>query len=131
MAKTSDTTHTHNHSHDDHEGHNHQPSEMQKLIGDNTKITITIPWKDAEPAYNQAKKKVAKTVKADGFRKGKVPAELAEKLAGTDKILDEALQIVLSKKLIKKLPKLKKSRVRLKKTKRQRQPKVSNHQLKI
>jgi FKBP-type peptidyl-prolyl cis-trans isomerase (trigger factor) len=95
MAKKSDTTHTHNHSHDDHDGHDHQPSELQKLIGDNTKITITIPWKDAEPAYNQAKKKVAKTVKADGFRKGKVPAELAEKLAGTDKILDEALQIVV------------------------------------
>lgn len=103
MAKTTnqnqphDHSHTHTHAdgtvhHGSHEDQQQQPNELQKLIGENTKITITIPWKDAEPAYKQARTKVAKTVKADGFRKGKVPAELAEKLAGTDKIIEEALQ---------------------------------------
>lgn len=67
-------------------------NDLQKMIGENTKITLIISWKDAEPAYKAARNKVAKTLKADGFRKGKVPTELAEKLAGSDKIIEEALQ---------------------------------------
>ncbi|MDQ5951694.1 MAG: Trigger factor [Patescibacteria group bacterium] len=70
-------------------------TDLQQMIGENTKITLTIPWKDAEPAYKSARAKVAKTLKTDGFRKGKVPAELAEKLAGTEKIIEEALQVVV------------------------------------
>lgn len=70
-------------------------NDLQKLIGDNTKITLTIPWKEAEPAYKSARAKVAKKLKADGFRQGKVPAELAEKLAGTDRIIEEALQEIV------------------------------------
>lgn len=99
MAQKSTHTHNHSHNHDhdhsDHTAHTHSENPLQKMIGDNTKITLTIAWKDAEPAYKQARAKLAKTVKADGFRKGKVPTELAEKLAGQDKIVEEALQMVV------------------------------------
>lgn len=73
-----------------------QPTnELQKLIGDNTTVTLTIPWKEVEPVYKQARTKVAKKIKADGFRQGKVPPELAEKLAGSEQIIEEALQQIV------------------------------------
>lgn len=67
----------------------------QELIGKNTVITLNIPWKEAEPAYKQALAKLSKTVKASGFRQGKVPAELAEQMIGAEKIVEEALQKVV------------------------------------
>lgn len=70
-------------------------NDLQRMIGENTTVTVTIPWKVAEPAYKAARAKVAKTLKADGFRKGKVPAELAESLAGVEKIIEEALQTLV------------------------------------
>lgn len=93
MAKTKDTskksTHTHDHNH---EGHNH---DLPDMIAKNTVINITLPWKEVKPAYDKAKAKLAKSVKSDGFRPGKVPAELAENLVGKEKIVDETLQTLL------------------------------------
>ncbi|PIR62010.1 MAG: hypothetical protein COU66_00800 [Candidatus Pacebacteria bacterium CG10_big_fil_rev_8_21_14_0_10_44_11] len=84
------------------------PTKPKSFIGANTVLTISIPWKEAEAAYEQAKKKIAKTLKADGFRKGKVPAELAEQLAGQDKIVEIALQALLPNKYQEAITKAKK-----------------------
>lgn len=65
------------------------------LIVPNTKVTITIPWETAEPAYKKARASVAKNVKISGFRKGKVPADVAEKMLGSEQIIEKALQEVL------------------------------------
>lgn len=65
------------------------------LISANTVIKLTIKAKDAQEAYNKALKKLAKSVKADGFRKGKVPAKVAEELLKPEAIIEEALQIVI------------------------------------
>jgi trigger factor len=65
------------------------------LIAPNTKITITIPWEKAQPAYTKARNKVASTVKIAGFRKGKVPADVAEKMLGAEQIIEKALEELL------------------------------------
>lgn len=70
-------------------------SPLKSFIGDNTKVTVTIAWEKVAPAYEKAKQKVARKLKADGFRPGKVPAELAEQLAGRERIVEETLQLVL------------------------------------
>lgn len=102
MAKTNNPTskksvQAHDHAEHDHSGHNHDHShnEIPSMIGQNTIVKITIAWKDVKPAYEKAKGQIAKQVRTDGFRPGKVPAELATTIAGKEKIIDEALQAVL------------------------------------
>ena len=65
------------------------------LIAPNTKITITIPWEKAQPAYAKARNKIAQTVKISGFRKGKVPADVVEKMVGNTDIIEKAMEDVL------------------------------------
>ena len=65
------------------------------LISANTVIKLTVPAKDAQAAYDGALKKLAKTVKAAGFRKGKVPAKVAEEHLKPEAIIEEALQTVI------------------------------------
>lgn len=77
---------------------NKKPAEKtaaESPVIDNTIIKITIPWEKAEPAYHSARQSFAQTVKAPGFRKGKVPPDVAEKLMGTAKIIEKALEKVL------------------------------------
>lgn len=68
---------------------------QKPLIGANTVVTLTIPANDAQAAYTKALKKLAKTVKAAGFRKGKVPAKVAEEHLKPETIIEEALQTVI------------------------------------
>ena len=65
------------------------------LIAPNTVIKLTIPKKDAELAYKKALTKLAKKVKIDGFRKGNVPAKIAEESLNPQQIIEDALQIVV------------------------------------
>lgn len=75
------------------------------LIAPNTKITITIPWEKAQPAYTKARAQVAQTVKIAGFRKGKVPADVAEKMVGTAQIIEKAIESVLPEAYIEAIKK--------------------------
>lgn len=65
------------------------------LISANTIITLTIPAKEAQAAYNKALAKLAKKVSVAGFRKGKVPAKVAEENLKPETIIEESLQIVI------------------------------------
>ncbi len=65
------------------------------IIVGNTTFELTVPWKKVEPAYNKVLKKVAQTIKIDGFRKGKVPPDVAEKNLDPAKIIEEALSDVI------------------------------------
>ncbi len=79
--------------------------EAPALIAPNTKITVTIPWETAKPAYEKARNKIAGTVKIAGFRKGKVPADVAEKMLGAGQIIERALEDVLPEAYIKAVKK--------------------------
>ncbi len=71
--------------------------EKKPLIAPNTVIILTIPKKEAEQAYSKALKKLAKKIKVDGFRKGNVPAKIAEESLNPQQIIEDALQIVVPK----------------------------------
>lgn len=71
-------------------------TEEKPLIAPNDTLKIVIPWSDLEPEYNKAVTKMAKSIKADGFRKGKVPHQLVEERVGTEKILEQAVEQLLS-----------------------------------
>jgi len=65
------------------------------LIGANDTLRITLPWEKVKPAYQKTIRELAKTMKSDGFRQGKVPAELVEERIGSDKILERSLEKLL------------------------------------
>jgi FKBP-type peptidyl-prolyl cis-trans isomerase (trigger factor) len=65
------------------------------LITPNTILKLIIPAKEAEAAYNKALGKLAKKVSVAGFRKGKVPAKVAEEHLKPEAVIEEALQILI------------------------------------
>lgn len=59
------------------------------------KLDITIPAKDAVDAYNNAVRRISQYVNIDGFRKGKAPRAVIERQVGTDRIKQEAIEILM------------------------------------
>lgn len=54
-------------------------TKSKKLSDSRVELTVTLDSKDLEPVRKKALAKLAKDVKVEGFRKGKVPAEVAAK----------------------------------------------------
>lgn len=102
MTKTTKTPQTtekhdhsgHNHAAHDHDEHNH-PHQQSDLIGPNSTLVITIPWKKAKEVYDKALKQLAKSLKIDGFRKGMVPPHIAEQHLGQIKVIEKSLDKLL------------------------------------
>lgn len=65
------------------------------LITENSKLELHFPWETVAPAYNAAVSKLSRTLKVDGFRSGKVPKDVAEKMLNPESIVEESLQSVL------------------------------------
>lgn len=64
-------------------------------VAPNKILKLVIKAKDTKPAYQKAIKAFAQNTKSDGFRKGKVPLSQVEKIVGTDKIINQALNDLL------------------------------------
>jgi FKBP-type peptidyl-prolyl cis-trans isomerase (trigger factor) len=86
------SAHDHNH---DHDHHDHSHSQQSDLIAPNSKVIITIKWEVAKVAYDKAVKQNAKKIKVDGFRKGKVPAKIAQEHLDPAFLVEKALQEIL------------------------------------
>ncbi len=69
--------------------------EGTSLISENTTIKITLPAKEVTAAYEKTLVALAKNITAEGFRKGKVPAKVAEEKIGRERIIQEALNQLL------------------------------------
>lgn len=54
-------------------------TKLKKLSDSRVELTVTLDAKDLKPMREKALEKLAKEVKVEGFRKGKVPVEVAEK----------------------------------------------------
>ena len=54
-------------------------TKSKKLSDSRVELTVTLDAKDLKPAREKALEKLAKEIKVEGFRKGKVPKEVAEK----------------------------------------------------
>lgn len=65
----------------------------QPLITPNTVLTLVIDQKTAAEAYKKTLTKLSKNLKTSGFRKGKVPTNVAEKMLGEDRIIQDALEL--------------------------------------
>ena len=54
-------------------------TKAKKLSDSRVEITVTLDAADLKPAREKALEKLAKEIKVEGFRKGKVPMEVAAK----------------------------------------------------
>jgi len=64
-------------------------------------ISVEISAEEMEKHMNKALDKLAKNIKADGFRDGKVPKEVAEKKLGDAAIFEEASQLAIQDSYMK------------------------------
>ncbi|MDD2823447.1 MAG: trigger factor [Candidatus Daviesbacteria bacterium] len=65
-------------------------------------ISVTVPWADLEPKWNEALQHLTAELELPGFRKGQVPPAMAEQNLGT-KLNDEFFKIVMPQALVEAL----------------------------
>lgn len=81
----------------------------QSLIAQNDKLTIKIPWSELKGPYEKTLSDLAKKMKIEGFRQGKVPLKIAEKQISLEKVAESILRDILPKKYIEALKEAKKN----------------------
>jgi len=65
-------------------------------------VTVTVPWADLEPQWNQTLQKLTANLELPGFRKGSVPLPMAEQNLGV-KLQDEVFKTSMPNFLIEAL----------------------------
>lgn len=73
------------------------PTDGKSLLQPNEKITVTVAQKSAEQSYQKHLTRLAKTLNLPGFRKGNVPARIAEEKLGRAHIIEYVLDELLPK----------------------------------
>ncbi len=74
---------------------------LKELIADDQEIKIVIKWEEVQPVYDRVLRAMAKTLKVDGFRPGKVPARIAEDRIRPDYLINQVTQQLLNGRLAK------------------------------
>ncbi|MDN4607162.1 trigger factor [Sporosarcina highlanderae] len=67
----------------------------EKEEGNKGTLTVEVPAEKVDAAIDEAFKKVVKTVQAPGFRKGKMPRKMFERMYGVEALYNDALDIIL------------------------------------
>lgn len=67
----------------------------EKQEGNTGILTVEVPEEKVKEGLNEAFKKVVKDVQAPGFRKGKMPRPMFEKMYGVESLYNEALDFIL------------------------------------
>lgn len=67
----------------------------EKQEGNQGVLTVEVPATEVNKGLDQAFKKVVKDVQAPGFRKGKMPRKMFEKMYGVEALYNEALDFIL------------------------------------
>ena len=67
----------------------------EKQEGNTGILTVEVPAEKVKAGLDQAFKKVVKEVQAPGFRKGKMPRQMFEKMYGVESLYNEALDFIL------------------------------------
>ena len=68
----------------------------EKQEGNQGVLTIDVPATEVDNALDQAFKKVVKQINVPGFRKGKMPRPVFEKMYGVEALYQDALEIVIN-----------------------------------
>ena len=84
-------------------------TKAKKLSDSRVEITVTLDAEDLKPARKKALEKLAKEVKVEGFRKGKVPTEVAEKFIPENDLNAETIDIAVRTTVIDAFKKEEKS----------------------
>lgn len=84
-------------------------TKAKKLSDSRVEITVTLDAKDLAKAREKALEKLAKEVKVEGFRKGKVPAEVAAKFIPDNDLNTETIDIAVRTTVIEAFQKEEKS----------------------
>lgn len=75
-------------------------TKFKKLSDTRVEITVTLDSKDLKPAIDKALEKLAKEIKVEGFRKGKVPVEVAKKFIPENDLNAEAVDYAVRSTII-------------------------------
>lgn len=70
-------------------------TKFKKLSDSRVEITVTLDNKDLKAATEKAIEKLAKEIKVEGFRKGKVPAEVAKKFIPENDLNAETIDVAV------------------------------------
>lgn len=81
----------------------------KKISDSRIELTVTLEPEDLKVAKEKALLKLAKEVKVEGFRKGKVPAEVAKKFIPDNDLNAEAIDIAVRTTVIEAFNKVEKS----------------------
>jgi trigger factor len=65
-------------------------------------VSVTVPWADLEPKWNEVLAKLGNDIEIPGFRKGTAPANMVETQLGS-KLADEVLKVAMPEFLIQAL----------------------------
>ena len=69
--------------------------QVEKLEHNMAKLTIEVPAEELEKAIDKAYVKVKNSVAVPGFRKGKVPKNIIEKMYGKEVFYEDAANILI------------------------------------
>ncbi|MBI2334759.1 hypothetical protein HYU96_03060 [Candidatus Daviesbacteria bacterium] len=75
---------------------------ISKLAKSLVEVTVTVPWTDLEPKWNETLQRLSADVELPGFRKGAAPANMVEQNLGT-KLQDEVFKVSFPNFLIEAL----------------------------
>lgn len=75
-------------------------TKFKKLSDSRVEITVTLDSKDLKAAAEKAVEKLSKEIKVEGFRKGKVPAEVAKKFIPENDLNAETIDIAVRNTVI-------------------------------
>ena len=84
-------------------------TKFKKLSDSRVEITVTLDANDLKPAYKKALEKLAKEIKVEGFRKGKVPTEVAKKFIPENDLNSETVDFAVRSTVIEAFKKEEKS----------------------
>ena len=84
-------------------------TKFKKISDSRVEITVTLDKDDLKEAEKQALEKLAKEVNVGGFRKGKVPADVAKKFIPENDLNDEAINLAVRTTVIRAFQKEEKS----------------------
>lgn len=84
-------------------------TKLKKLSDSKVELTVTLDSKDLKPAKEKALEKLAKELKVEGFRKGKVPAEVAKKFIPENDLNAETIDFAVRTTVIEAFKEVSKS----------------------
>ena len=84
-------------------------TKLKKLSDSRVELTVTLDAEDLKPAKKKALEKLAKEIKVEGFRKGKVPPEVAKKFIPENDLNAETVDLAVRATVIEAFKKEEKS----------------------